>query len=345
MSNTNDKKKIAVAVPLEEKIIKAMKNMTFVTISTKNSGEAGYIIGTKTSITGSYLDKDHDAVMLQSARLVGSRKNIEGWLNSSDSRNISESCRHVIMEDLKQAITWENYDNCDAREESIEEYVDEKGKKKERKIKARTKKTAIEVTIYALTKTHDGYGFSEGNSGRSSFLFLEQLNHQASLLKQKKSEDDHTLMNFEEMDDFISLAKAKSKHIIKTEKIKRATVKKVEVKVPVNTIMEYQESAMKQGRWVNVSGCQEDGRNIHLTQDKPKSSSKCFVFDYPGYERLYFTLKMDKGVTSPWRGVKNMGPAHCLHNISKFEKRKKSIEECIEEVAMMVKAQKLAEKA
>lgn len=291
----------------EKKVLHCVDARTYVRIVEKKS-EEGYLSDGRPSLSSKTFENHPNYIFLVSARLCGERKHIHEFVQIED-KNLSESYKTLVARDLEQAMTKDNY-NSDSL---VQEY---------------------ELSVVGSNPTI----ITTSRTPYSSVFTRETLFHKDQ--KKKRAENENAKLGWSDLTNILNLL-VNDPHSIKiTDKIAPTkTVSKQPPKV-VNKLAEKNAKAFEAGKWYDVSKCADNCIGMLSLNDRPDG---VYTFlGYPELSRLFFTVKRDNTLSSPHKGVKNIGPAYCLKYYHEHcpGSTPKSFEACLEEVADLVRRQR-----
>lgn len=265
---------------IEEKVTNCASNVQFLKVAHKESGE-GFLAEEKVMLSEKTFTNNHDFVILYSCRIIGTRANIEGYLN--DSKTVISSTLKSLMDlDLSQCITKDNYE------------LDEP------------------VNVYNFTKEKGEYIFIKNGTSTKSTLFSNEVKRNRAE-KQKKRETD--LMKRIPLSDIGAALYILKNEPHKIDKIpissRSKTIGGAVVAPKRNILMERVDDAKTKDTWLDISNCKESGSGVVTCNDKPKSAFS--VQDIPELSRCFYTPKKDTNPQSPTRGMKNVGVVNFLY--------------------------------
>lgn len=291
----------------EKKVLHCVDARTYVRVVEKKS-EEGYLSDSRMSLSSKTFENHPSYVFLVSARLCGERKHIHEFIQLED-KNLSESYKTLVSRDLEQAMTKDNY-NSDSL---IQEY----------------QLSVVGANPTIITTSRTPY---------ESVFTRETLFHKDQ--KKKRAENENEKLGWDHLSGIVNLL-INDPHSVKiTDKIAPLkTVNRQPAKV-VNKLAEKNAKAAEAGKWYDVSKCVENCTGMVSHNDRPDG---VYTFlGYPELSRIFFNVKRDNTLSSPHKGVKNIGPAYCLKYYHEHcpTSSPKSFEACLEEVAELVRRQR-----
>ena len=298
---------------LETKSMECAAAVSFLRIKKKNSGEQGFLMEDRFSLTRMSFKNNPSLAIMPSARIGGDLDVLKSFVVSKEVASIAPAMKDIIDKDMAQLITAETY----------------------------TTDTPVAInylTVVAQDKEKI-YTFNSAQTSVSMKEFVEdEVKHNKEDHEKKLQASKDNMLGIEYLDRILHILRNEPKKLNKHNK---------EVKVKVlasasaknNSLAKRACEARTDGKWLDATNCTEGGANVAKHSDRPAK-----VFTFTGYdelERCFFTLKKDTGITSPHKNIKNVGPSYFLkkylENHTNYQA--KTMQECIDEIGAMVKRQ------
>lgn len=290
---------------LEGGVLSCVKSCQFNHVTSKQSGESGYVVHNKIKFSTKTFENSPDLWVLPSSRFAGTREALYGFLKSA---NAGSALAELLTKELQNPMT------------------------------AANAMSDAEVQSYVCDEQENGtFSFLPTKKTTFKDIFEGELAFLKSDKKSREDKKEEASCDLLLLPELIHYIKHEQHKLNKIPIIKNHRVNKSADKPKENLFLKRAESAANNKRWLDVTNCKEHGSNIVDSEDKP---THAYVFTgYPELSRCFFKIKRDRGVTSPHKNLKNVGPAYCLKNYLDNSPRfpSKTMPECIVEVGRIVK--------